>query len=213
MSVLAASASKSRLTAASAALRSFSSASSAAVSCGERGGGSSAASARDEMFELRSGGGAGRRGAVGHPRLGPLRAKRASSPASPPTHSTPSSAETTPGRRGRRRACRAADATLARIRQVVDARDGRRRGRCAPLWLIRRAMSLFRVSIFVSRNDWRDSRRHTASSVTFVSNMVRNSPERRVGRSASVLLVEQGGDRWLFAREAPSCCSCAPERP
>ena len=35
-------ASKSRLTAASAALRSFSSASSAAVSCGERGGGSSA---------------------------------------------------------------------------------------------------------------------------------------------------------------------------
>ena len=48
-------ASKSRLTAASAALRSFSKASSAAVSCGERGGGSSAIDpARDEMFELRS---------------------------------------------------------------------------------------------------------------------------------------------------------------
>ena len=40
---------------ASAALRAFSNAASAAVSCGERGGGSSAIDpARDEMFELRS---------------------------------------------------------------------------------------------------------------------------------------------------------------
>ena len=106
-----------------------------------------------------------------------------------------------------------ADATLARIRiissSMPETADGRRSVYSRPS-LIRRAMSLFRVSIFVSRNDWRDSRRHTIlSSVTFVSNMVRNSPSVESPKREPFWLSRLSVDRWLFDAIA-FASSCAP---